>query len=116
MNDFDQDQARTVAERFDKLEARISKLESITLQTAEKRTLVLSKSEKGLPRALSKLIQEGFLNTPKLRKEVQDEMKRQGYYYSTQAIQNTLARDFMKKKGILTRIGKRGKWRYVLKK
>ena len=56
MNDFDQDRARIVEERLDKIEARISKLERIMLQTTEKKTLVLSKSEKGLPSALSKLI------------------------------------------------------------
>lgn len=116
MNGFNQDWAKTVVEKLDKLEARISKLESILLQTSGKKTLVLSKSAKGLSGAISKLIQEGFLDRPKTRREVEEELERQGYYYRSPAIHTALTRDFMKRKNLLTRVGKKGEWRYVLKK
>lgn len=115
MNGFHEDLAGNITARLDKLETRISKLESVLLQTAGKRRLVLSKHE-GLSGAITKLIQEGFLDTPKTRKEVQNDLKRQGYYYAAPAIHTALTRDFMKRKGILTRVGKKGKWQYVLKK
>ena len=116
MSDFDQELARKVIKRLERLETRVSKLESTFQQTSRKKELVLPKNTKGPSGAISKLIQENFLNTPKTRKEVQDELERQGYYYSRQAIHTALTRDFMRRKGILTRIGRKGEWKYVERK
>lgn len=116
MSDFDQNWAKNVTEKLDTLESRISKLESILLQTESEKRRFLSKGAKGPSGAISKLIQEGFLDTPRTRREVQNELERQGYYYRPQVIHTALTRDFMKRKDILTRVGKKGEWRFVLKK
>lgn len=116
MSGFDQYWAKNVTEKLDKLEARISRLESVLLLTESKKRLVLPKSSKGPSGTISKLIKAGFLDTPKTRREVQNELERQGYYYRAPVIHTALTRDFMKKKGILTRVGKKGEWRFVLKK
>jgi len=113
LSEFNQELVGKVIERLDRLEARVSELESAFQQVSRKKECISSNNAKGPSGAISRLIREGFLDTPKTRKEVQDELERQGYYYSRQAIQNVLARDFMKKKSMLTRIGKRGKWKYV---
>ena len=115
MSSLDREWASNITEKLDNLEARVSKLESI-LQQAESKRLVLSKSAKGLSGAISKLVQDGFLDKPKTRKEVQDELERRGIYYRAPVIHTSLTRDFMKRKDILTRVGKKGEWRYVLKK
>jgi len=63
-----------------------------------------------------KLIYDGFLDNPKLVKDVKSELERQGYYYTITAVNKALYIDFMKKKNLLTRTGKRGKWKYVIRK
>ena len=101
-------------ERLDILEARVSSLEKSRI-TFEK-TPAVEKEFTSLSGGVRKLIHEGFFDTPKSLKEIMDEMRRQMYYYSEPAVNTALTRDFMKGKGILTRIGKRGQWKYVLKK
>lgn len=93
--------------------ARVSSLKKSRLTF--KKTPAVKKEFTGLSGGLSKLYQEGFFDTPKLLKQILDEMERQAYYYSAPAVNTTLTRYFVKK-NLLTRVGKRGQWKYVKKK
>lgn len=114
MSKNNEDWMKRVMERLDNLEARVSSLEKSRL-TLEK-TPTVKKEFTGLSGGIRKLIQESFFDTPKSLKQIMDEMRRQMYYYSEPAVNTAVTRDFMKRKGLLTRIGKRGQWKYVLRK
>lgn len=114
MSKTDEDWMRRVLERLDNLEARVSSIEKSTA-TVEK-TPTAKKEFTGLVGGLRKLYYEGFFDTPMHLKQILDEMERQGYYYSAPAVNTTITRYLMRKWGLLTRIGKRGKWKYVKKK
>jgi len=62
------------------------------------------------------LIEKDFFKKPKLVTEVQDELQKEGYYYSVQASDTILRRDMVNRKKTLTRIKVGGVWQYVLRK
>jgi hypothetical protein len=113
LSELDRRWVHGVDRRLKSLEARISDLERAF--SSPKRTKTFAKgSSKGPTNAILKMIQEGFLDVPKTVREIEQELKRQGYYYSLQAIDATLRRMNVNK--VLTRTGKRGKWRYAVRK
>lgn len=113
MSELDRKWVHSVDKRLESLEARISDLERV-LSSPEKTKTVAKGSSKGPTNAILKLVQEGFLDVPKPVKEIEQELKRQGYYYSLQVIDATLRRMNVNK--VLTRTGKRGQWRYAVRK
>jgi len=113
LSELDRKWIHSVDKRLESSEARISNLERAF--SSPERTKTFTKgSPKGPTNAISKLVQEGFLDVPKPVKEIEQELKRQGYYYSLQAIDATLRR--MNVNNVLTRTGKRGQWRYAVRK
>ena len=113
MSKINEDWMKRVLERLDNLEVRVSSIEK-SIATVEKMPTV-KKEFTGLVGGLRKLYYEGFFDTPKPLKQILDEMERHAYYYSAPAVNTTLTRYFVKK-NLLTRTGKRGKWKYVKKK
>jgi len=114
MSNINKDWIKKVMDRLSNLESRVSSLEK--LMPTIKETRVVTKEFKGLSGGINKLIDEGFFSRPKSLSQILDEMRRQNYYYSAPAVNTALTRDFMKRKGLLTRLGKRGEWKYVLRK
>jgi len=56
------------------------------------------------------------LDTPKSVKEVQEELRKEGYHYSYESVDKLLRVDFMTKRKILTRIKENNVWKYVIRK
>jgi hypothetical protein len=113
LSELDRNWVHSVDKKLESLDARISDLERI-LSSSKRTKTVVTESSKGPTNAILKLVQEGFLDVPKPVKEIEQELKRQGYYYSLQAIDATLRR--MNVSMVLTRTGKRGQWRYAVRK
>ena len=74
-----------------------------------------SKKYKSLKGGICFLIDNGFFNKMVSVKEVQDELKKEGYIYPYNSIDRSLRRDFHQKK-ILTRDEIEGIWKYALRK
>lgn len=91
------------------------------VETAKKHVNTPKKKEKkesysGTSGGIRLLINEGFLDSPKLAKEIQAEMIRQGYHYSISSISKLLSVNFMKKTKQITRMKEDNKWKYVVRK
>lgn len=98
---------------------KISKLQNLL----EKQLLGITQNKlksnephkKSNPKSMSGLIirlaEDGFLDTPKTLKEISDELKRGGYYYSTTSM--TLPLQRLLQKRVIGRISISGKWAYV---
>jgi hypothetical protein len=113
VNEMGNDCASNVAKRIDDLEVRVSKLERILPNTRENNAEP-SVGSKGPSNAIGRLIYDGYLNEPKPVKEVHNELSRQGYHYTLQIVDCALRR--MNRRKILTRVGKRGEWKYVVRR
>lgn len=74
------------------------------------------KAYKGLAGGIRMLIDEGFMDSPKLVKEIHEELKRQGFHYPQPSLSKLLSINFMKNKRILTRISEGKNWKYVIRK
>jgi len=95
-------------------EKRISELEKAVF--AEKVKPKEKEQFKGLSGEIEYVISKGFLNTPKSVKEVQEELRKEGYHYPYKSVGKLLYVDFMKKRKILTRIKENNIWKYVVRK
>jgi len=109
-----------INKRLENLEVRVTRLEEkvkfIEQFSEIKKAKPLVKGFEGLVGGISKLFLEGYFDKPRLVSEVKSELERIGYYYNLSSISKLLYVDFMKKRNLLTRIGKRGEWRYVRRK
>lgn len=79
----------------------------------------VSKSEnkyKGVSGGIEFLIDKGFFGNPKSKKEVLDELKKEGYFHSSQTVDSALRHTFVNSRKILTRIKEKDVWKYVLRK
>lgn len=74
------------------------------------------KSYKGLAGGINLLLDEHFFDTPKSKAETREQLALKGYHHPEGAVQAALARDFMKKKRILTRIDEGNIYKYVIRK
>ncbi len=83
-------------------EKRITELEKAI--TAEKPKPKYERGFKGLSGGIEYLVSRGFLNAPKLAKEIQEELAKEGYHYGYACVDKLLRIDFMTKKKTLTRI------------
>lgn len=104
---------------IDELDKRMQKLEAVLgtgKHAAEKAESKGEKDYRGLQGGISLLLDENFFNTPKSKAEAREQLALKGYHHPEGAVQAALARDFMKKKRILTR-RKEGKiYKYVIRK
>jgi len=95
-------------------EKRISELEKALL--VEKVKPKGKQEFKGLSGGIEYLTSKGFLNTPKSVKEIQEELKKEGYHYRYESVSKLLSVNFMAKRKILTRIKENNVWKYVVRK
>lgn len=121
MSSFNRRWVDEIVGRLDSLEGRVWKLEEALLGGAQKPSNVpkptLSAKNGGvLVTALDELVDDHIFDQPITFQEIQKELERRGHYFKPATIYPCLTRDFMKKRKILTRIGKKGEWRYVLRK
>ena len=104
--------------RLAALEGRVSSLEGKTASQPSKASHTKADEHLDLSGGIRLLVEGGFLDTPKSRKDVFEELKRLGYFHRKEAVSTALSRDWMKRKRILTRVptvdGKG--WLYVKKK
>jgi len=113
---FNEKTLKDILERLDRLEAMVAKLESQKEPLAKPVTAAEVESFGGLSGGINLILKDGFMNEPKSVDEIQKELERRGYYHSFEAIATLLRRDFMKRRQIITRIEKNGKWYYGLKR
>jgi hypothetical protein len=100
-------------------EKRILALEKILLSQETKTQQAKSSDEndfKGLIGGIRFLISKGFLNDPKSVKEIQGELKKEGYHYGEKSVSKILIIDLMQKRKIITRVEEDNVWKYVLRK
>ncbi len=97
------------------LEERVSDLEKAVFGSKKESTKQIKKYI-GLVGGLNLLIENGFFKKPVLVSEVQDELRKEGYFHSVQSTDTILRRDMVKRKKILTRVQVGGVWQYVLRK
>jgi len=111
---------RDIAKALELLENRVSRLEKIisTIITRDdKPKEKLGKSQyKGLTGGINFLIDSGFFKILRSKKEVYDELKKEGYYHRPEAVDTILRRDFVGTKKILSRIEDGKIWKYGLRK
>lgn len=104
---------------IDGLDKRVQKIESLLSAGKAAKAKIEVGGEKdyqGLQGGIMLLIGEKFFSTPKSKAETREQLAIKGYHHPEGAVQAALARDFMKKKRILTRI-KDGKiYKYVIRK
>jgi len=110
-----------IKKEFEKVWKKIRELEQeknlrIVSKTSKDKFVKTKKDYNGLAGGIRLLIDENFLNVPKSVKEIQEELKRQGYYHSKTSVAKLLSVDFMKKKRIITRIDENKRWKYVIRK
>lgn len=105
----------TDSEKIKKLEERISKLEKAIFGSQSK-SIKNNNHYKGQTGGINLLIDNGFFDKPKLVTEVQDELRKEGYYHSIQSTDTVLRRDMVNRKKILTRLKVDGIWQYVRRK
>lgn len=102
---------------IDGLDRRLKEVEKAIEKKPE--TSSVDKDEhdtSGLKGGINLLINDKFFDSPKALNEVHKELARLNYHYSNGALSTALARDFIKKKRILTRIIEGGVYKYVLRK
>jgi hypothetical protein len=110
-----------VTDLIDKIEKIIQDHEK-RISELEKRVFVekIKPKEKqefeGLSGGIEFLISKGFLDAPKSVKEIQEELKKEGYHYPYSSINKLLSVNFMAKQKRLTRISEGKVWKYVLRK
>jgi len=95
-------------------EKRISELEKTI--SVEKVKPKRKQEFKGLSGGIEFLISKGFLDSPKSVKEVQEELRKEGYHYPYESINKILYVNFMTKRKILTRLKENDVWKYVVRK
>jgi len=106
----------TASKKIKELESRIEKLEKIVMGSKIKKTTKEILEYKGLTGGLNLMMDGGFFKKPVLVTEVLDELKREGYFYSLQAVDTILRRNMVAKKKILTRMKIDGLWQYAIRK
>src|SRR2546427_12712202 len=98
------------------LEERVSDLEKAVFGSKKPIIKKTDDKYKGLIGGLTLLLENGFFKKPVLVTEVQDELKKEGYFYSIQATDTLLRRSMVKRRKVLTRVKVDGVWQYVIRK
>ncbi len=104
--------------RLTALEGRMTSLEGKAASQPRETSSTKADEHLDLSGGIRLLVEGGFLDTPRSRKDVYEELKRLGYFHRKEAVSTALGRDWMKRKRVLTRVPKaEGKgWLYVKKK
>ena len=107
---------KELEKKFNILEKRLKKLEKAVFGKEPKDEQKGSKKYEGLSGGLQQLIDNGFFKKPVLVTEVNDELRREGYFHPIQSVDTTMRRDLVKRKKILNRVKIDGVWQYILRK
>lgn len=109
-----------IKKEFEKIRERLKNLEERNSQNEkepkENKPRIKNANYKGLSGGIRFLIEKEFLNPPKSVKEIQEELKREGYHYPYESVDKLLRVDFHKKNKILNRIKEEKVWKYVIRK
>jgi len=97
------------------------RLQEVEKKLARKPTATVAeqggqKSYSGLKGGVTLLMDERFFDVPKSLDETMKQLAVKGYHHQNGAVQAALARDFMKKRRMLTRIKEDDKYKYVVRK
>jgi len=101
-------------EKLQELENRIKVLEKIVL--AEDESKDWTKDYSGLKGGMNLLIDNNFFAEPRSLREIDVELKREGYHYLKPSISKKLSVDLTNKQKLLTRIKIEKNWKYVIRK
>jgi len=108
---------KKIEEKLQELENRIKKIETVVFsQEFSKKKDESVKKYEGLIGGMNFLIDNKFFDKPRKVIEIIDELNKEGYHYSRQAVDITLRRDLIKKKKILLRMMEGKFWNYVIRK
>jgi len=77
---------------------------------------IQSNTYKGIVGGIQFLMDSNYLNQLRSMREIFEELKREGYYYSLQSVDTTLRRIFVSKKKVLTRTQVGKVWKYAIRK
>lgn len=94
---------------------RLGKLEKAVFVEKTKTSRLKKENFSGAKGGVLLLLSEGYLDKPRLAREVEDELKQKGYHYSIQVVQTTLNR-LSNTKGSLVSMRINGKKTYVKRK
>jgi len=95
-------------------ESRISRLEEAVLEKGKEPRK--PQEFKGLSGGIEYLISKGYLDSPKSVKEIQEELRKEGYHYQRPSVNKMLSVDFTVKQRSLTRITEKNVVKYVVRK
>ncbi len=70
----------------------------------------------GLRGGIRFLINNKFLKELRTAKDIHNELKKEGYYYSIKSVDADLRKYFFSQTKILSRIKENGKWKYIVRK
>src|SRR5690349_14735437 len=104
------DNLKKIIKVLEKQNERLSRLEKALFVSKQKIPIKNEPKYKGLMGGINLLIDNGFFKKPVLVTEVQDELKKEGYFYSLQATDTILRRDMVNRKKFLTRMKIDGVW------
>lgn len=98
--------------RLDEFDSRLKRIEDLLFKKKQ-----LPKSDyKGLSGGIRLLIDNGFFESPHEYREVNEELKREGYHYPLTSISKVLSVNFSNSQKILTRIKEGNVWKYIQRK
>jgi hypothetical protein len=108
---------------LESIEQRLLKIERIVAEdnlekssVKPKSVAIKSKSYEGLSGGIQLLIDNNFFSKPKSMREVFEELKREGYFYSLQSVDTTLRKVFVMNRKKVARIMDGKIWKYAIRK
>lgn len=112
---------KDIEHALESLEKRVSRIEKIISiigksNNKKQKEKPDTAKYKGLTGGINFLIENDFFNTLRSKKEVYEELKKEGYYHRPEAVDTILRRDFVGTKKILNRILEGNIWKYGLRK
>jgi hypothetical protein len=118
------DEQKEILKLLKDLDKRITKIEQLLLEGSlekppilkSKPVAVKSESYEGLSGGIQLLIDNNFFSKPKSMREVFEELKREGYFYSLQSVDTTLRKVFVMNRKKVARIMDGKIWKYAIRK
>ena len=110
--------AEALVKQINDLVQELGKLAGVEVEkssASSQKSKVKSKKEySGTTGGIRMLIDDGYFSVPKVKKDVINKLAEEGRYYSNPSISMSLLNLVKERK--LSRIGKKGSWKYVIRK
>ena len=107
----------SIEKRLDELEKVMITIQSEKVTTSGNKQSVKKKNRyDGLTGGIRFLIDNDFFKKPKEMREINNELKREGYHYPDPSTFKIISVDFIKKQKILTRLKEGRNYKYVIRK